>query len=270
LSQDHQRSTSGGTTTRELVRLRDVCIVHGRGERATVAVEGVDLDIGRKEFVCVIGPSGCGKSTLLKALAGLLPAGSVQGDIAIDGRTPGEARRANSFAYVFQEAVLAPWRTALENVRLPLEVARGRAAADRRDPEELLELVGLTGFADKLPSQLSGGMRQRVSIARALTLHPSLLLMDEPFGALDELTRDHMHTELLNIWSATDASVVMVTHSLTEAVFMADRVLVMSPRPGRLTETLEIDFPRPRTNDLKTSLTFHTKVNELRAALEAA
>jgi NitT/TauT family transport system ATP-binding protein len=257
-----------GAPTRDLVQLRDVCIVHGRGPKATVAVEGVDLDIGRNEFISVIGPSGCGKSTLLKAIAGLLPPESVQGSIVIDGRPPEAARKANSFAYVFQEAVLAPWRTALENVRLPLEVARG--AAHRRDPEELLELVGLAGFADKLPGQLSGGMRQRVSIARALTLHPSVLLMDEPFGALDELTRDHMHTELLNIWHATDASVVMVTHSLTEAVFLADRVLVMSPRPGRLTASLQIDFDRPRTNDLKSTAAFHAKVDELRAALEAA
>ncbi|SDG26857.1 ABC transporter ATP-binding protein [Klenkia brasiliensis] len=260
----------GDAATADLVRLRDVCIVHGRGDRATVAVEGVDLAIGRREFLCVIGPSGCGKSTMLKAIAGLLPAGTVQGSITIEGRSPEDARRANSFAYVFQEPVLAPWRTALENVRLPLEVARGRSPEQRRSPEELLELVGLAGAADKLPGQLSGGMRQRVSIARALTLHPSVLLMDEPFGALDEITRDHMHTELLSIWAATDASVVMVTHSLTEAVFMADRVLVMSPRPGRITAELAVEFERPRTHQLKSDLAFHQKVDELRAALEDA
>ena len=253
-----------------LVHLHRMCVVYGRGEAATIAVEDLNLDIGRKEFICVIGPSGCGKSTVLKALAGLLPPGTAQGTIRIDGRTPEDARRANSFAYVFQEAVLAPWRTALQNVNLPLEVARGGDPADRRDPAELLELVGLSGFEDAYPDQLSGGMRQRVAIARALTLHPSVLLMDEPFGALDEITRDRMHAELLRIWDQTDTSVVLVTHSLTEAVFMADRVVVMSPRPGRLSAVLDIDFPRPRTNDLKASLPFHEKVNELRLALEDA
>jgi NitT/TauT family transport system ATP-binding protein len=258
------------TGTPDLVRLTDVSIVHGRGRKAVVAVDGADLEIGRKEFVAVIGPSGCGKSTLLKAVAGLLPAGSVQGRIAVDGLDPAAARRANRFAFVFQEPVLAPWRTALQNVRLPLEVAgRDVRARAGRTPEELLELVGLQSFADKLPAELSGGMKQRVSIARALTLEPSVLLMDEPFGALDEITRDHMHSELLTIWSATGSSVVLVTHSLTEAAFVADRVVVMSPRPGRIKTVLRMPFARPRDPALKTSVEFLEAVNEIRAALEA-
>ncbi|MFE7977440.1 ABC transporter ATP-binding protein [Streptomyces shenzhenensis] len=259
----------GADTDGPLVSFRDVSVVHGRGDAAVVAVEGLDLDIARQEFVCVIGPSGCGKSTLLKVIAGLLPAGCVQGTIRVDGATPEQARQANAFAFVFQEPVLAPWRTALENVRLPLEVTRGRPGGVRRDPRELLELVHLSGFEDKLPHELSGGMRQRVSIARALTLHPSLLLMDEPFGALDELTRDHMHDELLNIWQATDSSVLLVTHSITEAVFMADRVVVMSARPGRLKTILPIGFPRPRRASLKGTVEFLDTVNRVRAALES-
>ncbi|WP_033342723.1 ABC transporter ATP-binding protein [Catenuloplanes japonicus] len=255
------------TQPRELVSLRDICIVHGRGPTATIAVEGLDLDIGRQEFVCIIGPSGCGKSTLLKAVAGLLPPASVQGTVTVDGAGADEARKANKFAFVFQEPTLAPWRTALENVRLPLEVAGRRKP--HRSPEELLDLVGLKGAEHKLPHQLSGGMKQRVAIARALTLQPDVLLMDEPFGALDELTRDRMHEELLNIWSATETSVILVTHSLIEAVFMADRVVVMSPRPGRLTATVGIPFDRPRAHALKSRVDFLDKVNEVRTALEA-
>jgi NitT/TauT family transport system ATP-binding protein len=229
------------------------------------------LSVAANEFVCLIGPSGCGKSTLLKAIAGLLPERSVQGRITVNGGTPTRARRANAFAFVFQDPVLAPWRTVLENVRLPLEVVGGSAQSlASRSPKELIELVGLSGFENALPSELSGGMRQRVAIARALTLQPSVLLMDEPFGALDELTRDRMHAELLDVWSTTSASVLLVTHSIIEAAFLADRVAVMTPRPGRVKAIIEIPFPRPRLPELKTQVTFLKKTNEIRTALELA
>jgi NitT/TauT family transport system ATP-binding protein len=256
--------------TDELVAIEDLCIVHGRGRKATVAVEGIDLSIKRNEVVCIVGPSGCGKSTMLKAIAGLLPPVAVQGSIAIDGRSPADARAANAFAFVFQDSVLAPWRTALENVRLPLEVARRKSKREGASPQDLLELVGLKGFENALPSQLSGGMKQRVSLARALVMNPSVLLMDEPFGALDEITRDRMHEELLGIWSATNTSIVLVTHSITEAVFLADRVLVMSPRPGRIVAEIPVAFERPRFDLLKTQVEFLDTANAVRAVLEEA
>ncbi len=254
-----------------LVELADVSVVYGAAAKAVVAVDRVSLSAGVNELVCVIGPSGCGKSTLLKAIAGLLPGRTVQGRIAVGGRTPDEARRANAFAYVFQDPVLAPWRSVLANIRLPLEVVRGVAAQrGARTPAELLKLVGLTGFEDALPSELSGGMRQRVAIARALTLQPTVLLMDEPFGALDELTRDRMQLELLDILATTDAATFLVTHSIPEAVLMAERVAVMTPRPGRLSAIVDVPFPRPRPAGLRTEVAFLEKTNEVRAALEAA
>jgi NitT/TauT family transport system ATP-binding protein len=254
-----------------LLDLQHACIVHGAGRKAVVAVEDLNLGVATNEFVCLIGPSGCGKSTLLKAIAGLLPARSVQGTIIVNGGTPTQARRANAFAVVFQDPVLAPWRTVLENVRLPLEVVGGSAQSlASRSPRGLIELVGLSGFENAMPSELSGGMRQRVAIARALTLQPSVLLMDEPFGALDELTRDRMHAELLDVWSTTSAAVLLVTHSIIEAAFLADRVAVMTPRPGRIRAIIEIPFPRPRRPELKTQVTFLEKTNEIRAALELA
>jgi NitT/TauT family transport system ATP-binding protein len=252
-----------------LVELRHTCVVHGAGRKAVVAVEDFSLDVAENEFICLIGPSGCGKSTLLKAIAGLLPERSVQGRITVNGGSPAQARRANAFAFVFQDPVLAPWRTVLANVQLPLEVV-GRSAATKggRSPRELIELVGLRGFEHSLPDQLSGGMRQRVAIARALTLQPSVLLMDEPFGALDELTRDRMQAELLDAWTTTNAAVLLVTHSIIEAAFLADRVAVMTPRPGHLKAVIEVPFPRPRAPELKTQVQFLEKTNEIRAALE--
>jgi NitT/TauT family transport system ATP-binding protein len=249
------------------IESRDLCIVYGRGSRAVVALEGVDLRIDAGEFVALIGPSGCGKSSFLRAVADLLPARTLQGTLRVEGKTTEDARRANSFAFVFQDPVLAPWRTVMQNVSLPLEVVPPERRSGTRSPRELIDLVGLTGFEDVLPSALSGGMRQRVAIARALTLEPSILLMDEPFGSLDELTRDRMHDELLGIWSTTTASVLLVTHSIAEAVYLADRVVVMTPRPGRISAVLDIDFPRPRSAALKTTVEFLEKTNEIRARL---
>jgi NitT/TauT family transport system ATP-binding protein len=249
------------------IEARDFCIVYGRGSKAVVAVEGANLSIRAGEFVCLIGPSGCGKSSFLRAVADLLPPRTLQGELKVNGKSTQEARRRNAFAFVFQDPVLAPWRTVMENVSLPLEVVPAQRASGARSPKELIDLVGLTGFEDVLPTALSGGMRQRVSIARALTLDPSVLLMDEPFGALDELTRDRMHDELLGIWSTTTASVILVTHSIAEAVYLADRVIVMTPRPGRISAVVDIDFARPRTAELKTTVEFLDKTNEIRARL---
>jgi NitT/TauT family transport system ATP-binding protein len=261
--------TDGISSRSSQIKLEDVSVVYGAGgDHETVALEGVDLDVRAGEFICIIGQSGCGKSTLLKAIADLIPSRELKGRIEVGGRTPSEARRANAFGFVFQQPVLAPWRTAIENVRLPLEVLRNRAGTSRRDPAELINLVGLRGFEDALPGALSGGMRQRVAIARALTYEPSTLLMDEPFGALDELTRDRMQEELLNIWGTLEAAVVLVTHSLSEAAFLADRVVVMTPRPGRIQQIVDVPFDRPRTNELKTTVPFLEKVNEIRAALK--
>jgi NitT/TauT family transport system ATP-binding protein len=231
-------------------------------------VEGlraVSLAVQGAEFVALIGPSGCGKSTLLKLTAGLIDAGA--GEVRVLGRPPAEAKAARAFGFVFQDPVLLPWRTALENVQLLLEVT-GVARAERAErARALLELVGLADFGDKLPSELSGGMQQRVGIARALSLDPAILLMDEPFGALDEITRDRMNQELLALWEKTRKTVLFVTHSIAEAVFLADRVVVLSPHPGTVRAVIGIDVPRPRLDDVKDTPAFHGHVRRLRMLL---
>lgn len=253
----------------DCVRLSDVCIVFGSGESAVVAVEGVDLTVRPREIVSIVGHSGCGKSTVLRAIAGLLTDASVQGQLSIHGQTPEQARRAGLMSMVFQEPVLAPWRTAEANVKLPVQVARGQHRAPAKSAREQLELVGLKGFENRYPRQLSGGQRQRVSLARALMMQPKVLLMDEPFGALDEITRDEMHTELLRIWDTTEASIILVTHSITEAVFLSDHILVMAAHPGRVTDFITVDIPRPRRSDFKDTPEFVAIQHRIRTALEA-
>lgn len=254
----------------DCVRLKDLCIVFGRGHDAVIAVEGLDLMVQPREIVSIVGHSGCGKSTVLRAIAGLLSDASVQGELSILGRSPEEARQAGLMSMVFQEPVLAPWRTAEANVQLPVQVARGRRRVPAKTAREQLELVGLKGFEKRYPRQLSGGQRQRVSLARALMMQPKVLLMDEPFGALDEITRDEMHTELLRIWSTTDASIILVTHSITEAVFLSDHVLVMAAHPGRVADFITVDEPRPRRNDFKDTPEFVGIQHRIRTALEGA
>jgi NitT/TauT family transport system ATP-binding protein len=249
------------------VEARGLCVVYGTGARAVVALEGLDLVVRPNEFVVLIGPSGCGKSSFLRAVADLLPRRYLQGELSVNGKSAREARQDNAFAFVFQDPVLAPWRTVIENVNLPLEIVRHDKRSISRSPRELINLVGLHGFEDTLPHALSGGMRQRVAIARALTLEPSILLMDEPFGALDELTRDRMQDELLGIWSTTRAAVILVTHSIAEAVYLGDRIAVLSARPGRLSAIIDVPFARPRTAELKTTVQFLEKTNEVRATL---
>ena len=231
----------------------------------TVALTGIDLDIGQREFISLIGPSGCGKSTLLRAIGDLIPV--TDGTVQVNGKPAHQARLDREYGMVFQAPVLFDWRTVEANVRLPLEVTG--YPRDKRDElvQEKLELVELGGFAKHYPHQLSGGMQQRVAIARALALQPSILLMDEPFGALDEMTRERLNGELLDIWSETGTTVVFVTHSIPEAVFLSSRVVVMSPRPGRIAETIDIDLPYPRTDQTREADRYYELVTEVREAL---
>jgi NitT/TauT family transport system ATP-binding protein len=206
-----------------------------------VALSDVDLTVGDGEFVSLIGPSGCGKSTLLRLIADLIP--PTTGTVTVAGKPAGAARKEQAYGIAFQQSGLFEWRTVLKNVELPLEL-RGTPRAERTArAEEMLALVGLADFAGHYPAQLSGGMQQRVAIARALAVQPPLLLMDEPFGALDEMTRERLQSELLSICASTGTSTVFVTHSISEAVFLSDRVVVMSPRPGRITASITVDLP---------------------------
>ncbi|MGE2714721.1 ABC transporter ATP-binding protein [Mycolicibacterium litorale] len=230
-----------------------------------MAVENLTLEVRRGEFVALIGPSGCGKSTLLRALAGLHPKGCSEGTLHIGGATVDDVRRNREIAFMFQRPALLPWRTLRENVRIPLQTANVRRPAI--DPEEMLEMVGLADYADALPRECSGGMQQRAAIARSLILAPSLLLMDEPFGALDEMTRERLNRVLLQIWEKSSCTVLFVTHSLEEAVFLADRVVVLSERPARLKGTVPITLPRDRDPEIRRTAEFLALENEIRDLL---
>ncbi|MEI9901770.1 MAG: ABC transporter ATP-binding protein [Hyphomicrobium sp.] len=245
-----------------LIELRDVGIKLGAGERAFEAVSDVTLSIGPGEFVCLIGPSGCGKSTLLGALAGHVPVS--RGELRVDGK-PVEGPHPDR-GIVFQHHTLFPWKSVRENVAFGPKMRGVRRAERRRQAEEMLELVGLKDFANRYPKQLSGGMQQRVEIARVLVNRPRLLLMDEPFGALDALTRMHMQELLLDIWSKVRTTIVFVTHDIDEALFLADRVLVMSTRPGRIIEELKVSFRRPARSRRHR----HIRVRRAEAALPRA
>ena len=230
------------------------------------ALDPIDLEIRSKEFVCLIGPSGCGKSTVLGMIAGLLK--PTDGSLKVDGKTVEEARKANQIGLIFQDAVLLPWRTVSENVSLPLEVLK--IPSDERDAriKEVLKLVKLEGFERRFPHELSGGMRQRLGIARALSFDPRVLLMDEPFGALDAITRDKMSIELLRIWEQRQKTVVFVTHSINEAAFLSDRVVVMTARPGRVAAVINNPLPRPRPLNIRESAEFAALSRQLRNLLE--
>lgn len=236
------------------------------GERFQ-ALKGVSFEVGDHEIVSLIGPSGCGKSTLLRLIGGLLPRDS--GEISVCGLTPGEARKQQKYSFVFQDAVLFPWRSVIRNVQLPLEINKtaGDRKAARLRAAEMLSLVGLKGFEEASPNQLSGGMRHRVALARALIMSPPLIFMDEPFAALDEITRDRMNIETLRIWSETKASILFVTHSIEEAVFLSDRVLVFSTHPGELLADIRIELPRPRVLELKQDAACFKYTNEIRQIL---
>jgi NitT/TauT family transport system ATP-binding protein len=237
------------------------------GQVVTTALSGIELEIRQGEFVSLIGPSGCGKSTLLRLIGDLTQPS--EGSVAVNDKPAGRARIDRDYGIVFQSPVLFDWRTVEENVRLPLEL-QGMARAERdRRVDEMLALVELTDFKRHHPYQLSGGMQQRVAIARALTFSPSLLLMDEPFGALDEMTRERMNSEVLSIWERTGITVVFVTHSIPEAVFLSSRVVVMSPRPGRITRTIDVDLPRPRSVESREQRRYFELITEVREALRA-
>ena len=227
------------------------------------ALSGIDLDVGEREFVSLIGPSGCGKSTMLRLIGDLLQ--PTEGTVTVNNKPAGQARLDRDYGMVFQSATLLEWRKILANVTLPLEIM-GVENRDERG-REMLELVQLSGFENHFPWQLSGGMQQRVAIARALAFNPTILLMDEPFGALDEMTRERMQLELLRIWDETDTTVIFVTHSIPEAVFLSTRVVVMSPRPGEITEVIDIDLPQPRTLDTREDERFYHLLTEVREAL---
>jgi NitT/TauT family transport system ATP-binding protein len=225
----------------------------------------LDLTLKEGEFGALIGPSGCGKSTLLRMIADILP--PTQGAITIGGHAPDVARRRHEIGFVFQDPTLLPWRSVLDNIRLPLEIVGKSGRTSGASPQELIDLVGLSGFEHARPAQLSGGMQQRVAIARALVLSPKILLLDEPFGALDEIMRYRMNLELLRIRAETSTTSLMVTHSIQEAVFMADRVFVLAARPGRIVDVVEVSVPRPRKLSLMNSPEFAEAVERVRGIL---
>ena len=231
----------------DMIAVEAIGKTYGSGEHALEALVDVSFAVREGEFVTLVGPSGCGKSTLLQILAGLVPAST--GRVVISGR-PVTGPAPDTIGVMFQDAWLLPWKTAVENVEFPLALRKVPAAVRRTRALPLIDLVGLTSFAHRYPDELSGGMRQRVAIARCLVQEPRVLLMDEPFAALDEQTRMTMGHELLRIWSQTAKTVVFVTHSLTEAVYLADEVLVMSARPGRIIDRIAINLPRPRTYEM--------------------
>jgi NitT/TauT family transport system ATP-binding protein len=261
--------TSGTPSRSEpVVRLAGVDKTFSRGDQVvTKALEGIDLEIAPGEFVSLIGPSGCGKSTLLRIVGDLTSPS--HGTVTVNGKPASQARRDRDYGMVFQAPVLFDWRTVEDNVKLPLEILGYDAAKRTARARAMLDLVELGDFLKHHPYQLSGGMQQRVAIARALAFEPSILLMDEPFGALDEMTRERMNSEVLRIWQQTGTTVLFVTHSIPEAVFLSSRVVVMSARPGRITNVIEVDLPRPRTDETRETRRYFELVTEVREALRA-
>lgn len=245
---------------------REIRHVYPGVQGPLLALDGASLAVGQGELVAIVGPSGCGKSTLLRILGGLLS--PTAGSVWLEGERLASPRR--QVAYVFQDANLMPWRTVLHNVTLPLEVGGSPRAQAEERAADLLQLVGLAGFEGVYPRALSGGMAQRVALARALVAEPEVLLLDEPFGSLDALNREQMNLELLRIWRARRVTAVMVTHDLREAVFMGDRVLVMSPRPGRIWYQVAIDLPRPRTLDVMYTEFFGALSRRVREAVQTS
>ena len=239
----------------------------GREGGRTTALSAIDLDIRPGEFVSLIGPSGCGKSTLLRVIGDLVQ--PTRGSVQVNGKSAEQARRDRDYGMVFQAPVLFDWRSVEDNVKLPLEILGKDKAWRAKRAKEMLELVELGEFTKHMPYQLSGGMQQRVAIARALSFEPRILLMDEPFGALDEMTRERMNDEVLRIWGQTGTTVVFVTHSIPEAVYLSSRVVVMSARPGRITKVVDIDLPRPRSEESRETPRYFELITEVREALRA-
>lgn len=250
-----------------VIQAKDLNLTFETNDGPVHALKGVNLDIQQGDFVSFIGPSGCGKTTFLRCIAGLeTPTG---GSLTVNGMSPDDARRARAYGYVFQAAGLYPWRTIGGNIRLPLEIMGYSKRKQAEQVQRTLELVDLAGFEKKFPWQLSGGMQQRASIARALAFDADILLMDEPFGALDEIVRDHLNAELLKLWDRTGKTVGFVTHSIPEAVFLSTKIVVMSPRPGRITDVIESTLPRERPLEIRDSKEFIEIAHRVREGLKA-
>jgi NitT/TauT family transport system ATP-binding protein len=255
------------TISPPVISARDLNLTFQTNDGPVHALKDVNLTVNKGEFVSFIGPSGCGKTTFLRVIADLEQPTS--GTITVNGMTPDAARRARAYGYVFQAAGLYPWRTIAGNVKLPLEIMGFSQADQDARVEKVLELVELSGFARKFPWQLSGGMQQRASIARALAFDADILLMDEPFGALDEIVRDRLNEQLLELWARTEKTIGFVTHSIPEAVYLSTKIVVMSPRPGRITDIIDSPLPRERPLDIRDSPEFIDIAHRVREGLRA-
>jgi NitT/TauT family transport system ATP-binding protein len=264
---DAPEAQSGFSGKRLVVDASNISLSFETADGKVDALSDVSLQIADGEFVSFIGPSGCGKTTMLRVIADLQQPTS--GNLLVNGMTAEQARLARSYGYVFQAPALFPWRTIEKNLKLPLEIMGFSETEQQQRAERYLALVNLTGFERKYPWQLSGGMQQRVSIARALSFDPDLLLMDEPFGALDEIVRDHLNQQLLHLWSTTEKTVLFVTHSIPEAVFLSSKIVVMSPRPGRIIDIIANNFPRDRTLDIRETPEFLKIAHRVREGLRA-
>ena len=261
--------TEPATRTEELpvIRAKGLNLTFQTNDGPVHALKDVNLNIGKGDFVSFIGPSGCGKTTFLRCIAALeTPTG---GTLSVNGMTPDEARRARAYGYVFQAAGLYPWRTISKNIKLPLEIMGYPRAEQEERARRVLDLVDLAGFGGKYPWQLSGGMQQRASIARALAFDADILLMDEPFGALDEIVRDHLNEQLLALWPRTGKTIAFVTHSIPEAVYLSTKIVVMSPRPGRITDVIESPLPADRPLDIRDTPEFLAIAHRVREGLRA-
>ena len=252
---------------KKIIMAQDVNLVFETGDGPVVALKDVSLDVKKGEFVSFIGPSGCGKTTLLRAIAALEKPNS--GSLTVNGISPEEARQQRAYGYVFQAAGLYPWRSIAKNVRLPLEVMGFEKNEMAVRVKKVLNLVDLSGFENKYPWQLSGGMQQRVSIARALCFDANILLMDEPFGALDEIVRDYLNEQLLKLWYSTNKTICFVTHSIPEAVYLSTKIVVMSPRPGRIIDIIESDLPNERPLEIRDTKKFINIAQRVREGLRA-
>ena len=261
------RSEPNGTPQCLAVEVRDVSLTFETADGKVDALSNVNLQVADGEFVSFIGPSGCGKTTMLRVIADLQQPSS--GTLLVNGMSAEQARLERRYGYVFQAPALFPWRTIEKNIKLPLEIMGFSDSEQRQRAAHYLALVNLTGFERKFPWQLSGGMQQRVSIARALSFDPELLLMDEPFGALDEIVRDHLNEQLLQLWDKTGKTVLFVTHSIPEAVFLSTRIVVMSPRPGRIIDIIDCNFPRTRTLEIRETPEFLRIAQRVRIGLRA-
>ena len=264
---DVDRLDDGGVSAQPVIAATNLSLTFQTADGPVHALKDVNLTIDKGDFVSFIGPSGCGKTTFLRCVAALEhPTG---GTLTVNGMTPDEARRARAYGYVFQAAGLYPWRTIAGNIRLPLEIMGYSKTEMGERVERVLELVELSGFGSKFPWQLSGGMQQRASIARALAFDADILLMDEPFGALDEIVRDRLNEELLSLWDRTGKTIGFVTHSIPEAVYLSTKIVVMSPRPGRITDVIESPLPRERPLDIRDSREFIEVAHRVREGLRA-